>query len=589
MDLASRWDFFDGTETRPIPNDPDKPTDTEKLEGKHWDREDRIAQSLLSQRLPIDIAMDLADHPTAKKQWEALKAAFIAKSEYAKADMHQSFLDMRCPKGGDVREFLTGLKSKRRELRAAGVNVTEAEYERTILRGIPDGLANYASQMLNSTHISTKYTGKAVDMSDIIDSICEEADRMKIRRALKDQAQGQAKSKKGGQTDEALAATSTSEGGNRKHRKGKCNHCGKEGHWIRECRTKKREEATARNQSGQAAQASLSTSTSAKAENKPVGSANAIIIDESADPYELWMVDQLEEDVHVHADRAEQDLPRGEPAWNDNEEVDPHAKPVAAETYFNWAESDDWLDKEGEGCDIEEDEAMAGAVITPVEEDSAPRTELYDSGATQHISPHKADFTSYTPLSPPVYLNAANQQKFPAIGTGTLVVRVPNRGTESKLTLHNVLHAPAVSYTLVSLRTLAKQGYSCLLEGDHLRITSPHGEQVAEVFCNACNLYQVVHSPESAHAVELLSAMELHRRLSHISVANARKLVQSGAVKGIDLDPNALDEVDCDACIFARATRLPISKPPNSTPAKNFGDVIHSDVWGPINPPTPKG
>ena len=448
--------------------------------------------------------------------------------------------------------------------------------------------------MLNSTCISTKYTGKAVDMSDIIDSVCKEADCMKICCTLKDQAQGQAKSKKGGQTDEALTTTSTSKDGNRKCHKGKCNYCGKEGHWIHECYTKKQEEATAWNQSSQAAQVSLSTSTSAKAENKPVGSANTIIIDESADPYELWMVDQLEEDVHVHTDCVEQDLPRGKPAWNDEEEVDPHAKPVAAETYFDWAKSDDWLDKEGEGCNIEEDEAMAGAVITPVKEDSAPCTKLYNSGTMRHISPHKADFTSYMPLSLPVYLNTANQQKFPTIGTGTLVVCVPNGGTESKLTLHNMLHTPAVSYTLVSLGTLAKQGYSCLLKGDHLRITSLCGEQVTEVFCNTCNLYKVVHLLESAHAVELLLAMELHYCLGHILVANACKLVQSGAVKGINLDPNTLDEVDCDACIFTCATCLPISKPPNSTPAKNFSNVIHSNVihsnvWGPVNPLTLKG
>ena len=51
--------------------------------------------------------------------------------------------------------------------------------------------------------------------------------------------------------------------------------------------------------------------------------------------------------------------------------------------------------------------------------------------------------------------------------------------------------------------------------------------------------------------------MELHRHLGHISVTSTRKLVQSRAIKGIKLDPNA-PETDCEACIFAHAMCLPI-------------------------------
>jgi len=34
---------------------------------------------------------------------------YQAKSAYAQADLHQSFLDMHCTKGGDIREFLGNL------------------------------------------------------------------------------------------------------------------------------------------------------------------------------------------------------------------------------------------------------------------------------------------------------------------------------------------------------------------------------------------------------------------------------------------------------------------------------------------------
>jgi len=138
---------------------------------------------------------------------------------------------------------------KRHELKAANISITDIEYEHTILKGIPDMLAAYATQSLLTLRLAVKYTGKPIDMSDVIDSVCKEADCIKQCRKLKDHSQGQGKGRKGAQTDEALAATTSEHGNNNNfanHRKkGKCNHCSKEGHWIRECHTKKREEAAA--------------------------------------------------------------------------------------------------------------------------------------------------------------------------------------------------------------------------------------------------------------------------------------------------------------------------------------------------------
>ena len=245
----------------------------------------------------------------------------------------------------------------------------------------------------------------------------------------------------------------------------------------------------------------------------------------------------------------------------------------------------DWPDIEGEDWYCND---TAAAAITPDKTDTAPRAKLYDSGASRHISPYKADFISFTPLSPPLYLNAANQHKFPAIGMGTLVIKAPIYRRKSVLTLYDALYAPSVGYTLVSLGALDEEGYTSHIGGRHLRLTSASREQVVDITRNAHRLYKAEHSLESAHAVELLSVMELHRRLGHISVASAHRLVENGAIKGIKLNPNA-PETDCEACIFAHATHLPMSKPRVSVPAMNFGDEIHTDVWGPAKVPTVKG
>jgi len=102
MILASHWDYFDGSEMRPIPKDLNNITNVEKGEHKCWDHKDVIAQCLLGQCLPIKTAMDMEAFPSVVEQWTAITALFTAKSMYNQVDLHQAFLDMRCPRGGNV-------------------------------------------------------------------------------------------------------------------------------------------------------------------------------------------------------------------------------------------------------------------------------------------------------------------------------------------------------------------------------------------------------------------------------------------------------------------------------------------------------
>ena len=191
-----------------------------------WEHEDAVASYLLSQRLPDITVMRLTSCLTAHDRWEMVTKEYQAKSAYAQADLHQSFLEMRCAKGGDVREFLGNLCYKREELAASGVDITDKEYERTILQGIPSELATFASHILSLAHLVHGAT--SINTDALINQINEEAERLKIRRGRGQSSQGGKKEA----TDEALSVT---EGGKKKHRKGKCHNCGKMGHWAKEC------------------------------------------------------------------------------------------------------------------------------------------------------------------------------------------------------------------------------------------------------------------------------------------------------------------------------------------------------------------
>jgi hypothetical protein len=112
MRHTCQWGYFDGSNMCPVPKDPDHPMDAEGLAAKQWDRENEMASYLISQHLPDSVILDIGDFTTMWEQWDAICSIFMTKTEYAMTDLHQSFLDMKCLRGGDVQEFLASLKMR---------------------------------------------------------------------------------------------------------------------------------------------------------------------------------------------------------------------------------------------------------------------------------------------------------------------------------------------------------------------------------------------------------------------------------------------------------------------------------------------
>ena len=71
--------------------------------------------------------------------------------------------------------------------------------------------------------------------------------------------------------------------------------------------------------------------------------------------------------------------------------------------------------------------------------------------------------------------------------------------------------------------------------------------------------------------------------MGHISHQAAKRLVEQKIVLGIELDKESLP-MFCQTCAKAKPTRKPILKERANSPARQLGDKIHSDVWGPTTP-----
>ncbi|KAJ3474184.1 hypothetical protein NLI96_g12605 [Meripilus lineatus] len=217
------------------------------------------------------------------------------------------------------------------------------------------------------------------------------------------------------------------------------------------------------------------------------------------------------------------------------------------------------------------------ALATPTESPS----EIYDSGASRHMSPFREKFTNFRPI-PTRQIRAANSHNFQAYGISDVVVKAPNGETTSKLLLKDTLYAPQMHATLVSLGRFDQNGFSILIHGGYLSIRAPNRQKIAAIPIDPGGLYRVT-SCESASSASSpgFSLYDLHRRFGHVSYTYLKRMIASGDLKGIKIDPDQMSETECSSCVKAKITRAPIAKVRASPRAQAFGDILHMDVWGP--------
>lgn len=86
------------------------------------------------------------------------------------------------------------------------------------------------------------------------------------------------------------------------------------------------------------------------------------------------------------------------------------------------------------------------ALLANVGADRSKRTELYDSGASRHMS------------------------SFEAIGKGDMYVSLPNGKSRSRILLKDVLYAPKMGVTLISISRLDAAGFAALFRDSRCRI-----------------------------------------------------------------------------------------------------------------------
>jgi len=207
-----------------------------------WEKDERSAKSLLTQKLPDSTLMKVHTKPTVQERWEAVMKEYTEKGAYAQMDMRAKFLALRCPEKGNVRDFLDELQVKKEELVQVGVVIDNKDYLSTIISSLPFSLSSFALAQLAAARMFA--STKTIEPDVLMSLLMEEADRQRAQQA-------RCASKKGTGEDkgEALASEGLS-----KPRKGKgkenirCWNCEEMGHYSHGCKKPKKSNEKAKDE-----------------------------------------------------------------------------------------------------------------------------------------------------------------------------------------------------------------------------------------------------------------------------------------------------------------------------------------------------
>jgi hypothetical protein len=558
-------------------SDAEKVLDKEwKKELKEWKQNEAVAKQQIASSIPDSLFMKIRAKGTAYEIWKDLENHFQNRSRMVSVDLRRRIQELRCAEKGDMLSHFATLRTMREDLAAMGQPLNEDDFYAIILGSLPTSYDPYIS----AVNATSSVLGKTVSADDLMLTLTEEYERRTLRN-------------KTGKKDDNAAFYSNdsgkeSKGGSSsssKKRNIECHNCHKKGHYKSECWAPGGgKEGQGPNQKGKGKSKAddkkketggvAETKEKEKGKEKEVEAAWLAMIDDACE--EGQDESGLDEDVLDEFGDID-DTINDSPDFDELKELDiPTIKPTSTsiDPFGPNSESDD-----GAYTTTFSADELAGSA-----ESQNAEVDLYDSGASRHMSGFRHKFIDIVEIEP-IPITAADKRTFQATGRGKMLIHLPNgdQGT-SRIYLMNALYAPTMGVTLVSISRVAKAGYTVIFSGDFCRIYKANKERIGEIK-EGKGLYRVymTSSGEKANAAgtrETLSIDELHRRLGHVSHDRAKFLVNKGLVEGVTLDRESKASV-CESCEWAKGTRKAIVKVREGERAAAVGDEVHSDLWGP--------
>ncbi|KFM77017.1 Copia protein, partial [Stegodyphus mimosarum] len=199
---------------------------------------------------------------------------------------------------------------------------------------------------------------------------------------------------------------------------------------------------------------------------------------------------------------------------------------------------------------------------------------IQDSGASTHMCNKGERFEEIKPFSGTVACASKNDVlKVEGIGTvsGTL------NGKE--ILLKDVLYVPELNGQLISVKNIQKAGYSVIFKND-VAVIENRNEKFEFAKLNEKGQYVSQFEPVKASTYIANHNAELwHRRMGHSS---------DKILKEMGLPVSESPSSFCEECVIAKHSNTPMNKGPRSREHVPMR-MVHTDICGPIDPPTREG
>jgi hypothetical protein len=411
-----------------------------------WERKEHLIRTALGNSMPDKAFNQIKDTESVKEAWDILRSVYEDHMAALVSDCMKAFRNTKCLEGGNIRTHFHQLAVLRDQLTLLGQTITDRDYLDTLLTSIPRSFEGSISS-LNGTSFLTK---TKITADSFRAFLLDEYERH-ILMEKEDAKAGKKEGKDG--KDEAFAADSTKKKDKDK-RKVECHNCHKKGHMKADCWAKGGgREGQGPRQRGRASD-----------------SAASALAAKDKDAIKAWVV----------IDRM--DL---EESWAAIEEVsgpeDFRLTTAAAARHTL---------------------AQAGRV-----RGSAP--ELYDSGASRHMLPLRNRFVTYQEILPRP-ITVADKRVFYAIGTGDIIIDIPNGESSTPIRLKEALHAPDMGATIVSISRIIKAGFSICFKAQSCKIKDLCDKVIGVIPASDNGLYKVNRVYAAIMAPEHVDLVVMH-------------------------------------------------------------------------------
>lgn len=181
-------------------------------------------------------------------------------------------------------------------------------------------------------------------------------------------------------------------------------------------------------------------------------------------------------------------------------------------------------------------------------------------------------------------------------GYGDVQIWAYINGTRREMTIKNVLYVPGLGKNLISIAAVTELGWKVTFTGSQVQFNHSNNETVMVGKRVGKTLYLLDISPrnpsdnttESAFVSSTSISLTMwHRRLAHINPRTIIQMASKNLVDGLNMTDTDIPQHPCAACSFGKQKRS--SFPAGRTRASYPGELIHSDLCGPMEKASPSG